>query len=55
VGTFLRRPPPELQIVPLEKDAILRAAARSAAGRAPAPVGRARTPERAPSGAPRLF
>jgi hypothetical protein len=28
VGTFLRRPPPELQIVPLEKDAILRAAAR---------------------------
>jgi DNA polymerase III epsilon subunit family exonuclease len=28
VGTFLRRPPPELQVVPLEKEAILRAAAR---------------------------
>jgi DNA polymerase III epsilon subunit family exonuclease len=28
VGTFLRRPPPELTIVPLERDAILRAAAR---------------------------
>lgn len=28
VGTFLRRPPAELQIVPLEKDAILRAMAR---------------------------
>ena len=26
VGTFLRRPAPELRIVPLEKDAILRAA-----------------------------
>jgi DNA polymerase III epsilon subunit family exonuclease len=28
VGTFLRRPPAELQIVPLEKDAILRAMSR---------------------------
>jgi hypothetical protein len=28
VGTFLRRPPAELQIVPLQKDMILRAAAR---------------------------
>jgi excinuclease UvrABC nuclease subunit len=28
IGTFLRRPPPELQVVPLEKDAILRAAAK---------------------------
>ncbi len=28
IGTFLRKPPAELQIVPLEKDRILRAAAR---------------------------
>ena len=28
VGTFLRKPPAELQIVPLDKDRILRAAAR---------------------------
>jgi hypothetical protein len=28
VGTFLRRPPAEMQIVPLRKDAILRAMAR---------------------------
>src|SRR5205814_3288044 len=28
VGQFLRKPPPELRIVPLEKDAILRAAAQ---------------------------
>ena len=28
IGTFLRRPPPELQIVPLEKDAIVRAMTR---------------------------
>jgi hypothetical protein len=28
VGTFLRKPPAELQIVPLDKDSILRAAAR---------------------------
>ena len=28
VGTFLRKPPAELQIVPLDKDTILRAAAR---------------------------
>ena len=31
VGTFLRKPPAELTIVPLEKEAILRAAARAAA------------------------
>ena len=31
VGTFLRKPPAELTIVPLEKQAILRAAARAAA------------------------
>ena len=45
VGTFLRKPPPELTIVPLERDAILKAAARSAAARAPAP--RAATRRRA--------
>ncbi len=28
VGQFLRKPPPELRIVPLEKEAILRAAAQ---------------------------
>jgi DNA polymerase-3 subunit epsilon len=28
IGTFLRRPPPEVRIVPLEKDAILRAMSR---------------------------
>ena len=27
VGTFLRRPPPELRVVPLEREAIFRAAA----------------------------
>jgi DNA polymerase III epsilon subunit family exonuclease len=36
LGTFLRRPPPELLIVPLDKDAILRAAARAAAPRSSA-------------------
>ena len=36
VGTFLRKPPAELQIVPLQKDAILRAMARcQTPGRAP--------------------
>jgi len=56
VGTFLRKPPPELQIVPLEKDAILRAAARSVAAqaRAPAPA-RARRPAPVPEGGSRLF
>ena len=56
VGTFLRKPPPELQIVPLEKDAILRAAARSVAAqaRAPAPA-RARRLAPAPEGGSRLF
>jgi hypothetical protein len=28
VGQFLRKPPPEVRIVPLEKEAILRAAAQ---------------------------
>ena len=56
VGTFLRKPPPELQIVPLERDAILRAAARSVAAqaRAPAPA-RARRPAPVPEGGSRLF
>jgi DNA polymerase III epsilon subunit family exonuclease len=44
VGTFLRKPPPEIRIVPLEKDAIVRAmdaCRRPVAGRAARP---ARTP-----------
>lgn len=56
VGTFLRRPQPEMTIVPLEKEAILRAAARSAAAPAPArAAGRPRTPAPAPAGAAPLF
>jgi DNA polymerase III subunit epsilon len=55
VGTFLRRPPPELQIVPLRKDAILRAASRAPArARAPRTAPR-RAPSRAPSGEATLF
>jgi excinuclease UvrABC nuclease subunit len=56
VGTILRKPPPELSIVPLERSAILRAAVRSAAARPPdrAP-GRARRPAPAPEGGSRLF
>src|SRR3954469_6669915 len=38
VGQFLRKPPPELRIVPLEKRAILRAAAHVAATSAAAPA-----------------
>jgi len=34
VARFLRRPPPELRVVPLQKDAILRAADAAALGRA---------------------
>ena len=37
VGQFLRKPPPELRIVPLEKDAILRAAAQVVKHAAPPP------------------
>jgi hypothetical protein len=55
VGTFLRKPGPELTIVPLDREAILRAAARSAAGRAPAPAARARRPGPAPAGEASLF
>jgi DNA polymerase-3 subunit epsilon len=56
VGTFLRKPPPELSIVPLERSAILRAAVRSAAARPPDRAsGRARRPAPAPEGGSRLF
>jgi DNA polymerase III epsilon subunit family exonuclease len=44
VGTFLRRPPPELRVVPLEREAILAAARRVAAAAAPAPPTPARRP-----------
>jgi DNA polymerase III epsilon subunit family exonuclease len=39
VGTFLRRPPAELFVVPLDKDAILAAAARAVAPRAKVTAG----------------
>jgi DNA polymerase III epsilon subunit family exonuclease len=55
VGTFLRRPTPELTIVPLERDAILRAAARSGAARAPARAAAARTRAPAPAAGASLF
>jgi len=55
VGTFLRKPGPELTIVPLNREAILRAAARSAAGRAPAPAAQARRPAPAPADEASLF
>jgi DNA polymerase-3 subunit epsilon len=42
VGTFLRRPPPELRVAPLDADAILRLAAALPAVRTAAPRGRAR-------------
>jgi DNA polymerase III epsilon subunit family exonuclease len=42
VGTFLRRPPPELAVVPLERTAILAAARRIAAPRATAHSGHVR-------------
>ena len=41
VGTFLRRPPAELFVVPLEKRAILAAAARVSAPKAKVPAGHA--------------
>jgi DNA polymerase III subunit epsilon len=55
LGTFLRRPPAELTIVPLEREAVLRAAARSAAAPAPARAARARRPAPAPAAGSRLF
>ena len=38
VGSFLRRPPPELRVVPLEQEAILRAAHHVAVRNSQAPV-----------------
>src|SRR6266508_678170 len=55
VGTFLRKPPPELTIVPLERAAILKAAARSAAARAPAPGAAPRRSAPAPAAGASLF
>jgi DNA polymerase-3 subunit epsilon len=45
VGTFLRRPPAELFVVPLDKDAILAAATRAVVPRAKAPAGHGRGPD----------
>src|SRR5438105_999108 len=45
VGSFLRRPPPELRVCPLDADAILAAATRAGA-LAPAPALPGRTPAR---------
>jgi DNA polymerase III epsilon subunit family exonuclease len=55
VGTFLRKPPPELRIVPLEKDAILRAATSAAVQTPAREPARPRRSEPAPSAAARLF
>jgi DNA polymerase III subunit epsilon len=55
VGQFLRRPPPELRVVPLEQEAILRAARWAAAPAPPRAVGRARTPAPAREGEAHLF
>jgi len=52
VATFLRRPPPELRVTPLEREAILQAARRLAAAHTappPEPRRRATAPERAPT------
>jgi DNA polymerase-3 subunit epsilon len=51
LATFLRRPPPELAVVPLERDAILRAVSRAARTRCQAsgPVPNRDLPEPAPS------
>ena len=54
VGTFLRKPPPELQIVPLETTAILAAARRAAAPEPPRPARRGR-PAPAPAAGSALF
>jgi DNA polymerase III epsilon subunit family exonuclease len=55
VGQFLRRPPPELRIVPLERQAILRAATWAAAPAPPRAADPARTPAPAPADGERLF
>ena len=49
VGTFLRRPPAEMFVVPLEKHAILAAAARATAPRAGVPTGRVPGPDPKPT------
>ena len=54
VGTFLRKPTPELQIVPLETTAILAAARRVAAPEPPRPA-RPRRPAPAPAAGSALF
>src|SRR5919204_104581 len=51
IGTFLRRPPPELQIVPLERDAILAAVSRATTSRYRIP-GRVRERRSGPKPAP---
>jgi DNA polymerase III epsilon subunit family exonuclease len=55
VGTFLRRPPAELRVVPLDQAAILRAATSAAAQAPPRSPGPGRTRAPAPSGEARLF
>jgi hypothetical protein len=42
VGTFLRRPPPEQRVAPLEVEPILRRAAALPRALGPAPAARAR-------------
>ena len=52
IGSFLRKPPPELKVVPLEQQAILAAARRITARNGPVPVSDTRTCPPAP---PSLF
>jgi DNA polymerase III epsilon subunit family exonuclease len=54
VGTFLRKPPPEMQIVPLDAASILAAATRAAAPPAPRQAP-GRTPAPAPAASAALF
>jgi DNA polymerase III epsilon subunit family exonuclease len=49
IGSFLRRPPPELKVVPLEQEAILAAARHVAVRNSHAPVSDARTGLQEPS------
>jgi DNA polymerase-3 subunit epsilon len=49
LATFLRRPPPELRVVALEREAILRAARTLARAHAPAPPRRDATPPLGPA------
>jgi len=49
IGSFLRKPPPELRVVPLEQQAILAAARRVTARNGPVPVSDTRTCPPAPS------